>query len=621
MHSPLVVRHLVRSTLAGTELRTDAVVVRLGRGKGNDVVFDAHRDLYVSERHAEVRRRPGGGVVVVDLGSSNGTFVNGARLEPGVETPVGPGDDVSLGGDAGPLLRAFDAASENDAPDTQPAPRRRETATDDPGRRVGSATLRRIVDDAARKERRRTTRWLATILALVAAGAAAVLVYKPTAVIREFFTERRVEVPVEVPFEVPVDKTAALHEALYAARGSVYVVLERTTDAEGHVAERPFGTAWSCAPGLLATNVHVAEEVTAAKTKPHAVFTARSGVHPPVDLALTGARLHPGYAEYLELRNRYTQRLELDRFDVLKGGCDVALLEVAESDVARQAPPLRQASEDDLRKLDGNAPVGYVGFPMEGRGINWERPAPVTAVGGVTSLSDFFLGTAPYERSELIAVDAEGGGGASGSPLFGAAGTVVGILHAVDLKRVENRRVKTAGGQTYAQRIDILRELMEDRVAEAHPARSAAWRASFKALFAASNRDFFEVAELGGARRIANAGLAKFAQGEKLDDLWEEIRTTDRVIERAGDDGAAVVDYTAEASRLHLFAAVPTEEPVNIDFLATNVPRLKDVSPDFLPYLVYNLPKAETFTVRVGHNDASVEGPVAVRVKVFRLKR
>ena len=51
---------------------------RLGREADNDIVVD---DLLVSRRHAELRQLPEGGYELVDLESSNGTFVNGRRVK------------------------------------------------------------------------------------------------------------------------------------------------------------------------------------------------------------------------------------------------------------------------------------------------------------------------------------------------------------------------------------------------------------------------------------------------------------------------------------------------------------------------------------------------------------
>ncbi len=67
-------------------------VLRIGRDRdGNDLVLD---DLLVSRHHAELRWAEGGGATVLDLGSYNGTFVNGRRVH---RATVGQGDIVGIG--------------------------------------------------------------------------------------------------------------------------------------------------------------------------------------------------------------------------------------------------------------------------------------------------------------------------------------------------------------------------------------------------------------------------------------------------------------------------------------------------------------------------------------------
>ena len=63
----------------------------MGRSRQCDVMVD---DPNVSRNHAEIRPR-GGSWVLTDLGSTNGSRLNGRRLE-GSEV-LKPGDEIELG--------------------------------------------------------------------------------------------------------------------------------------------------------------------------------------------------------------------------------------------------------------------------------------------------------------------------------------------------------------------------------------------------------------------------------------------------------------------------------------------------------------------------------------------
>ena len=54
-------------------------------------------DPGISRRHAQLLRQPDGGIALVDLGSMNGTRLNGAPVAPNVITPLAEGDQVTLG--------------------------------------------------------------------------------------------------------------------------------------------------------------------------------------------------------------------------------------------------------------------------------------------------------------------------------------------------------------------------------------------------------------------------------------------------------------------------------------------------------------------------------------------
>lgn len=53
-------------------------------------------DLLVSARHARIQKKAGS-LVVTDLDSTNGTFINDKRLAPGVAATVSPGSYITFG--------------------------------------------------------------------------------------------------------------------------------------------------------------------------------------------------------------------------------------------------------------------------------------------------------------------------------------------------------------------------------------------------------------------------------------------------------------------------------------------------------------------------------------------
>ena len=78
--------------------------VRFGRHPECEVSFDPHRDIDASSRHAELRSVETGWVLV-DLGSSNGTFAEGHRV---TETQVARNAPLSIEfGPGGPRVRLF----------------------------------------------------------------------------------------------------------------------------------------------------------------------------------------------------------------------------------------------------------------------------------------------------------------------------------------------------------------------------------------------------------------------------------------------------------------------------------------------------------------------------------
>lgn len=79
---------------AGTQLEVLQPVVTVGKSRESDVVID---DDSVSSTHATLEYGRGAWRIT-DMGSANGTFVEGVRLAPDVPTPLTYGSTVRFGG-------------------------------------------------------------------------------------------------------------------------------------------------------------------------------------------------------------------------------------------------------------------------------------------------------------------------------------------------------------------------------------------------------------------------------------------------------------------------------------------------------------------------------------------
>jgi hypothetical protein len=77
---------------AGTEFELNSSAVTVGRNSGNDVTLGG--DEFASARHARIEPRRDG-IWVHDLGSTNGTFVNGVPIDR--PRRLAPGDVVRVG--------------------------------------------------------------------------------------------------------------------------------------------------------------------------------------------------------------------------------------------------------------------------------------------------------------------------------------------------------------------------------------------------------------------------------------------------------------------------------------------------------------------------------------------
>ena len=92
---------IISGARAGARSTFDKSVIAIGRHPLNDLRLDALKDLDVSGHHAEIRI-VGGTATLRDVGSSNGTDVNGQQLVG--ERALFDGDLIALGGASGASL-------------------------------------------------------------------------------------------------------------------------------------------------------------------------------------------------------------------------------------------------------------------------------------------------------------------------------------------------------------------------------------------------------------------------------------------------------------------------------------------------------------------------------------
>jgi pSer/pThr/pTyr-binding forkhead associated (FHA) protein len=157
---------LVRSgSLKGKRLTVRNPVVNIGRGDYNDLVIP---EPSVSASHAKLQRREGIWVLT-DLGSTNGTFVDGERLTE--ETPLGPGATIRFG----EVATLFESTDDTTGIQQRVGTRMVEGLRTPPEREAASP--RRPVRAAA-PEPQGLPRWLIVAAVLVVAGVIAFMLLK-----------------------------------------------------------------------------------------------------------------------------------------------------------------------------------------------------------------------------------------------------------------------------------------------------------------------------------------------------------------------------------------------------------------------------------------------------------
>jgi S1-C subfamily serine protease len=415
--------------------------IGLGRHPLSDVRFDAERDLDVSSRHAAIVRKPEG-FQLQDLGSRNGTFVNGQRISGDVLLQDG---DVIGFGPNGPAVEfqtiAGDAEAELAA--TGGAEALAQRASPPPARR--SSTAVRIAVEVARQtaQLRRTTKVLIVLLLLAssafgwlqwrAARGARELIHLQARAdslmraaqqlstrfqselqgVRDALAQSQAET-AQLRHEVAgtggdasamsrlrgqLDDAERRQRALIGAVGGVdyRAISHKNQDAVAMVlvefseTDRYSGTAFAVdSHGTLVTNKHVLVGEDGTRT-PRRIGVIFSG-----SIQLWSAQLVGVSPE-----------------------ADVGVLRVTIKGGTPRVAGLARTRQG-IERGDPVAIIGYpLGFdlPMEARG---QRPIAEPTL---------TVGTVSKALTAVVQVDGYGAPGSSGSPIFDREGQVIGVLY------------------------------------------------------------------------------------------------------------------------------------------------------------------------------------------------
>jgi hypothetical protein len=132
-----------------------------------------------------------------------------------------------------------------------------------------------------------------------------------------------------------------------------------------------------------------------------------------------------------------------------------------------------------MHALASGTPLATSGYP--GENLTHTGPGnlgvnPQQHLGVVTSVTDMFHLPAPVAVRQLVQHDLPATGGASGSPIVGPSGRVVALLNAGNLFMVNGDRVPNAALINFAQRADLVRDLIDGTAEQKLSEARGYWR-------------------------------------------------------------------------------------------------------------------------------------------------
>ncbi len=437
-------------------------VVRLGRAPDNDIVFDANLDREASGHHAELRRE-GTVWVVVDLGSRNGTFVGGQRIERHV---LRSGDEVSVG-TKGPRIRIelLPVVSEPTKQSHQSPP---PPVAPPAGARVGQRTLAMMISSAvnaasarvrpgrtveinamveqkvteATASQRRTAYLLGAILLVALAGLGGLIFWTTRSQHDiQHLREELAQLPPEDPRRKEIEaRLGTLHPPNASFGRNLYDrsrkgIFMLATGSEG------FCTAFAVRPTMLATNARCIQE---ARKRSGTVVAIENEGRGEVRFDVIDMRPHPGY------RHGDPNSITPDVGVVIIRGRAAMVLEIA--------------MQKELSAIGAGDDVYLIGFPD--RLMDMTNPAATFLAAHVGRVTGAAGRPVVYKDNWLVQHDAGSTKGTTGSPIFNVQGKVVAINSGEYLEegeqKIAGRKIEVVKASPYkfGMRIDLVEALL-----------------------------------------------------------------------------------------------------------------------------------------------------------------
>ncbi len=459
---------------AGTVLVLSKPQLVVGRHRDSDIRFDAERDLDVSTRHAQIEKK-GDHWVVRDLGSRNGTFVNGHRLTG--ETRLDKTDQVRFGIE-GPSVEFM--VVPDSTPDTvdEPLPARDATVRPSAGAHARpaapsppaverpsnpihsepsvaaaakprSSTTQRIRVEVARQTRR--LRMATGILAFLVIGIGGGLWFEST-------RRERLRAEEVAAMQARTDSIlAAADDAVRGLQGQVQGLENALRSSQGEVQQLQTRLAAAEAAGdatqvaslrqqLEAAGEALRRQQVAARLDFRGIYDGNQRAIALVYVEFGPGEVYTGTAFAVRrdgtmITNRHVvagadgsrrpTRLAIQFADspqvwpatILAISEDTDLAIVRAENILGDVPTVQPLTTSATAIRPGE-PVAVIGFPLGA-----ELPMATGAQNQRIARTTFTAGTVSKVLPELVQLDGYGAEGSSGSPIFDSTGQVIGIVY------------------------------------------------------------------------------------------------------------------------------------------------------------------------------------------------